>query len=114
MAHKMFWKPAVYSLKDLYKLNLHYHNQGISQPNRVQQRTHTFSYNFQINLIFSMASVTFFVTFALISAIIAPALAKEFTVGDEAGWKTNFDYKTWAASKEFHVGDKLSTSIITT
>ena len=58
-----------------------------------------------------MASVNFFVAVALISAIIAPALATDFVVGDEAGWKTNFDYKTWAAGKEFHVGDKLSTSI---
>ncbi|KAL1830127.1 hypothetical protein DCAR_0209535 [Daucus carota subsp. sativus] len=54
-----------------------------------------------------MASVNFFVAVALISAIIAPALATDFVVGDEAGWKTNFDYKTWAAGKEFHVGDKL-------
>ncbi|KAK1374767.1 Phytocyanin domain-containing protein [Heracleum sosnowskyi] len=54
-----------------------------------------------------MASVKFFVALALISAFIAPALATDFVVGDEAGWKTNFDYKTWAASKEFHVGDKL-------
>lgn len=59
-----------------------------------------------------MASVNFFLALALISAIIAPALATDFVVGDDAGWKTNFDYKTWAAGKEFHVGDKLSTSII--
>ncbi|KAL1830126.1 hypothetical protein DCAR_0209534 [Daucus carota subsp. sativus] len=54
-----------------------------------------------------MASINIFVTLALISAIIAPALATDFVIGDEAGWKTNFDYKTWAAGKEFHVGDKL-------
>ena len=58
-----------------------------------------------------MASTNIFVTLALISVIIAPALATDFVVGDDAGWKTNFDYKTWAAGKEFHVGDKLGTSI---
>lgn len=54
-----------------------------------------------------MASTNLLVALALISAIIVPALATEFMVGDENGWKTNFDYQTWAASKEFHVGDKL-------
>lgn len=58
-----------------------------------------------------MASVNFFLALALTSAIIAPALATDFVVGDDAGWKTNFDYKTWAAGKEFHVGDRLSMSI---
>ena len=58
-----------------------------------------------------MASIKIFVALALVSAIIAPALATDFVVGDDAGWKTNFDYKTWAADKEFHVGDKLSMSI---
>lgn len=55
-----------------------------------------------------MASTKFFVALALISAVVAPALATDFIVGDENGWRTNFDYKTWAASKEFHVGDNLS------
>ncbi|KAL8114512.1 blue copper protein 1a-like [Apium graveolens] len=54
-----------------------------------------------------MASINFFVALALISAVVAPALATDFIVGDENGWRTNFDYKTWAASKEFHVGDNL-------
>lgn len=62
------------------------------------------------SLIFPMASTNLLVAVALISAIMVPALATEFIVGDENGWRTNFDYQTWAASKEFHVGDKLSKS----
>ncbi|KAJ4830064.1 hypothetical protein Tsubulata_039598, partial [Turnera subulata] len=34
-------------------------------------------------------------------------LAKEFVVGDEAGWKLGFDYQAWAKGKDFRVGDKL-------
>lgn len=30
-----------------------------------------------------------------------------FVVGDEHGWTINFDYKLWAADKDFRVGDKL-------
>lgn len=55
-----------------------------------------------------MASTSLLVAFAIISAIVAPALATDFVVGDDNGWTTNFDYKTWAATKEFHVGDRLS------
>ncbi|KAK1376450.1 Phytocyanin domain-containing protein [Heracleum sosnowskyi] len=54
-----------------------------------------------------MASIRYFVALALVFAIVAPALATDFIVGDDNGWRTNFDYKTWAASKEFHVGDNL-------
>lgn len=54
-----------------------------------------------------MASYNLFVALALISAILAPVSATDFVVGDANGWTTNFDYKTWAASKEFHVGDNL-------
>ncbi|KAL6005144.1 hypothetical protein ACLOJK_005706 [Asimina triloba] len=46
---------------------------------------------------------------ALIALLLFPAvsLAKEFIVGDEAGWTINFDYQKWAAGKDFMVGDKL-------
>lgn len=29
--------------------------------------------------------------------------AKEFMVGDEAGWTIGFDYQAWASGKDFHV-----------
>ncbi|KAI8014142.1 hypothetical protein LOK49_LG05G01040 [Camellia lanceoleosa] len=47
---------------------------------------------------------TFFVL-----AIVLPsvAFAKEFIVGDEAGWTTTGDYKGWVKGKEFRIGDKL-------
>ncbi|XAR70383.1 hypothetical protein NMG60_11027225, partial [Bertholletia excelsa] len=38
---------------------------------------------------------------------LPPALATEQIVGDEKGWSLNFDYQTWAAGKEFRVGDTL-------
>lgn len=40
-----------------------------------------------------------------------PGLAKEITVGDEAGWKLDFNYQDWAKGKDFQVGDKLSMII---
>ncbi|KAA8518386.1 hypothetical protein F0562_015731 [Nyssa sinensis] len=52
-----------------------------------------------------MALSSFFIIFA----IVCPAIvsAKEFIVGDDIGWTTNFDYQAWAQGKEFRVGDKL-------
>ena len=49
------------------------------------------------------------ITVAIIAIVAPSALAKEFVVGDEKGWTVNFDYQTWAAGKDFRVGDKLST-----
>ncbi|XP_028125319.1 blue copper protein-like [Camellia sinensis] len=48
--------------------------------------------------------LTFFVV-----AIVFPSvtLAKEFIVGDEAGWTTTGDYEGWVKGKEFRIGDKL-------
>lgn len=51
----------------------------------------------------------FMVTIAIIAIVAPSALAKEFVVGDDKGWTVNFDYQTWAAGKDFRVGDKLST-----
>ncbi|KAK2983984.1 hypothetical protein RJ640_027309 [Escallonia rubra] len=47
--------------------------------------------------------------FIVILAIVSPALvsAKDFIVGDDKGWTTNFDYQTWAQGKDFRVGDRL-------
>ncbi|OMO67924.1 Plastocyanin-like protein [Corchorus capsularis] len=48
------------------------------------------------------------VIFAIVVAI-APVIsfATEIVVGDEAGWKLNFDYQNWASGKKFTVGDTL-------
>lgn len=57
-----------------------------------------------------MASKSFLVSMAIVFAVVAaPVMAKDFMVGDDSGWKLNFDYKAWAEGKEFHVGDRLST-----
>ncbi|XP_068650575.1 blue copper protein-like [Aristolochia californica] len=47
--------------------------------------------------------------FLLITMACLPAisLAKEFVVGDESGWRTDFNYTAWAEGKDFHVGDAL-------
>ncbi|XWS36601.1 hypothetical protein CRYUN_Cryun20dG0098700 [Craigia yunnanensis] len=55
-----------------------------------------------------MASHPIPVIFLLIATVLpAITLGKEFIVGDQFGWTIGFDYKTWTAGKEFHVGDKL-------
>ncbi|KAL4299307.1 hypothetical protein HN51_050058 [Arachis hypogaea] len=45
----------------------------------------------------------------VIATIFLPsiAIATEFIVGDDQGWRPGFDYNSWAASKVFHVGDTL-------
>lgn len=56
-----------------------------------------------------MASAKMLITIAIIAVLAPSALAKEFVVGNEKGWTINFDYQSWAAEKDFRVGDKLST-----
>ncbi|KAK8964344.1 hypothetical protein KSP40_PGU003033 [Platanthera guangdongensis] len=41
------------------------------------------------------------------AAVLTPALATHYTVGDTQGWTTGVDYDTWASSKSFKVGDTL-------
>lgn len=43
--------------------------------------------------------------------ILLPAItmAKDIIVGDDNGWKLNFDYQAWAKDKVFKVGDTLGT-----
>lgn len=54
-------------------------------------------------------SKAFLVTVAMVLAVAAPVvMAKDIMVGDENGWKLNFDYIAWAKTQEFHVGDRLS------
>lgn len=58
-----------------------------------------------------MAGKAFLIALAVVAAVAAPALGEDFIVGDDNGWKNNnFDYASWAKSKEFHVGDRLSKS----
>ena len=54
-----------------------------------------------------MASIKLCILIAIIATFASPILGKEFMVGDDKGWTTNFDYQAWAAGKEFVVGDKL-------
>ncbi|XP_042419585.1 blue copper protein 1b-like [Zingiber officinale] len=50
-------------------------------------------------------------TLAMLLSMAAYALpsatATNFVVGDDAGWKPDFNYTAWARTKEFRVGDKL-------
>ncbi|XP_038695387.1 blue copper protein 1a-like [Tripterygium wilfordii] len=56
----------------------------------------------------SMASSRVLLIFSLVAALVSTTtLAKEFTVGDEAGWTNGFDYQKWAQGKDFMVGDTL-------
>lgn len=54
-----------------------------------------------------MDSKAFLIAVAIVAAIVAPTMAKDFVVGDGIGWKLGVDYQAWAAGKEFHVGDNL-------
>ncbi|KAJ0594516.1 putative cupredoxin, phytocyanin [Helianthus annuus] len=50
----------------------------------------------------SRLSIVFMLTFFVLATSI---YAKEYIVGDENGWKLDFDYQTWAKDKVFYVGD---------
>ncbi|MED6114011.1 hypothetical protein PIB30_076109 [Stylosanthes scabra] len=56
-----------------------------------------------------MATLSRLSILVVIAAIFLPsiAIATEFVVGDDQGWRPGFDYTAWAASKVFHVGDTL-------
>ncbi|MCD7446983.1 hypothetical protein HAX54_020761 [Datura stramonium] len=54
-----------------------------------------------------MASTTFLIALVVVAMVATPAMATEHWVGDDQGWKLDFNYTAWAATKEFHVGDKL-------
>ncbi|CAN6239360.1 unnamed protein product [Urochloa humidicola] len=43
----------------------------------------------------------------LVAACSSTAAASSYTVGDGSGWTTGVDYTSWAASKNFKVGDSL-------
>jgi hypothetical protein len=45
----------------------------------------------------------------LLVACCSTAAATSYTVGDGSGWTTGVDYTSWAASKNFKVGDNLGT-----
>ncbi|ERM95344.1 hypothetical protein AMTRI_Chr04g183100 [Amborella trichopoda] len=47
------------------------------------------------------------VSLLLFVAAAVPIMAVDYTVGDSAGWTTNFDYTTWASGKTFATGDNL-------
>ncbi|XP_022858640.1 stellacyanin-like [Olea europaea var. sylvestris] len=53
-----------------------------------------------------MSSTVFLIAF-FVAIVASSALAIEYVVGDDAGWKLNFDYQKWAEGKQFVVGDKL-------
>ncbi|XP_062221049.1 uclacyanin-3-like [Phragmites australis] len=43
----------------------------------------------------------------LLAAVVAPAYATDYVVGDSSGWTSGADYTTWAKDKTFRVGDTL-------
>ncbi|KAL8543849.1 hypothetical protein ACS0TY_004417 [Phlomoides rotata] len=43
----------------------------------------------------------------MIALTAAHALAKDYVVGDETGWRLGYNYTTWAHGKHFCVGDTL-------
>ncbi|KAI3453529.1 hypothetical protein Pfo_010192 [Paulownia fortunei] len=53
-----------------------------------------------------MASRAFLIT-VIVAAALAPALATDYMVGDDAGWNLGVNYTAWAKRKDFRVGDTL-------
>ncbi|XP_049362119.1 mavicyanin-like [Solanum verrucosum] len=47
------------------------------------------------------------VIIVVVAIVASPAMATDHWVGDDQGWKLDFNYTAWAATKQFHVGDKL-------
>lgn len=57
-----------------------------------------------------MASWKILVALAIFALAFPSTLAKQWTVGDSAGWtKVSVNYTEWAAGKSFFVGDTLGT-----
>ncbi|XP_022922161.1 stellacyanin-like [Cucurbita moschata] len=48
-----------------------------------------------------------FLFLSIVAIFAPPALATNYTVGDDAGWNTNVNYTAWAQGKTFYVGDFL-------
>lgn len=50
--------------------------------------------------------------FIAVASLIAAVTASTYTVGDELGWTIppagNIAYRTWAARKDFEIGDTIS------
>ncbi|KAM0948988.1 putative Blue (type 1) copper binding protein [Dioscorea sansibarensis] len=57
------------------------------------------SSNKHVSFLFSMAIATI--------AMLNGALAKEYIVGDDRGWRLEVNYTDWAHGKDFYVGDSL-------
>lgn len=55
-----------------------------------------------------MAMLKILISLAILAIVAPRTLAKDYIVGDENGWKLNFNYTAWAQDKEFWVGDRLS------
>ncbi|KAG8374814.1 hypothetical protein BUALT_Bualt10G0034700 [Buddleja alternifolia] len=55
-----------------------------------------------------MASKAILIATIFCIGAIAPALATEYMVGDDSGWKTGYNYTEWVKGKNFYVGDKLT------
>lgn len=49
-----------------------------------------------------------FLIMMIVAIVLAPALATDYMVGDDAGWKLDYNYTEWAKGKDFHVGDTIS------
>ncbi|MBA0570714.1 hypothetical protein Golob_004330 [Gossypium lobatum] len=52
----------------------------------------------------------------LMPALLRLSLAAVYKVGDSAGWTTigNIDYKQWATTKTFQVGDVILDTLLVT
>ncbi|KAM5572688.1 blue copper protein 1b-like [Rosa sericea] len=54
-----------------------------------------------------MASSQLFIIFAILAIFVPLIVAKDYVVGDKAGWTIEVDYEAWAKGKKFSVGDRL-------
>ncbi|PRQ17934.1 putative Blue (type 1) copper binding protein [Rosa chinensis] len=54
-----------------------------------------------------MASSQLFFIFSILAIFVPLIVAKDYVVGDKAGWTIEVDYEAWAKGKKFSVGDRL-------
>ena len=80
------------------------------QPFELIIKLLSYRLKFRLQLRAPMASKLMLMAFAVAAAAAIfsdGAMAMEYVVGDDQGWRPGFNYTAWAKGKQFFVGDSL-------